>query len=68
MEAPVAHIYFKTPRILSSFSSLTTFPKFPKNVADRIGVVSKVNSRIKKKKHEKDIDEKFLRRKEEGMG
>ena len=61
MEAPVAHIYFKTPRIFSSFSSLITFPKFPNSRVNGIGVVSKT-----KKKHEKDMNEKFLRRKKEG--
>ena len=62
VEAPVAHIYFKTPRIFSSFSSLITFPKFPNDAINEIGVVSKT----KKKKHKKGMDEKFLRRKKEG--
>lgn len=49
VEAPVAHIYFKTPRIFSSFSSLITFPRFPNSRVNGIGVVSKTKKKNTRK-------------------
>ena len=63
VEAPVAHIYFKTPRIFSSFSSLITFPKFPNSRVNGIVVVSKTKKKIRER-----YEQKVLKKKKEGRG